>query len=140
MDKWLCIFDAATNRGKRCNALNGLQDGEFSFNIHPSQCSWFNVYPNRYMWDGSKIVEWPGWEERRLTISCGPLQIRKALRAAGLHQQVVDYISASDDEVKEGWEYASEFKRLDPWVLAVQVALGKTDEEVDAIFELALTF
>ena len=77
---------------------------------------------------------------KRAAMSCGPLQIRKALRVAGLHQLVVGFIETADEEIQEAWEYAGEFKRLDPLVLGVQQALGKTDEEVDAIFQLALTF
>ena len=76
----------------------------------------------------------------RENLSCGPLQFRKALRAAGLHTAAIAYVDASDDETKEAWEYASEFKRLDPFILSAQTALGKTDEEVDALFQLALTF
>jgi len=76
----------------------------------------------------------------RANMYCGPLQIRKALRAAGLHTAVVAYVAGADEETQEAWEYAGEFRRLDPFILAAQVALNKTDEEVDDLFRLALTF
>lgn len=76
----------------------------------------------------------------RSGLVCGPLQFRKALRAAGLHAAAVAYVNGADEETQEAWEYAGEFKRLDPFILAAQVALDKTDEEVDALFQLALTF
>lgn len=79
-------------------------------------------------------------EAYRRGLVVGPLQFRKALRAAGLHAAAIAYVDASDDETKEAWEYASEFKRLDPFILSAQTALGKTDEEVDALFQLALNF
>ena len=82
----------------------------------------------------------PTIEEKRAAMSCGPLQIRKALRSLGLYESVKTMMNAADEETKEEWEYASEFKRLNPTVLAMQAALGKTDEEVDALFQLALTF
>jgi hypothetical protein len=82
----------------------------------------------------------PTIEQIRASMSCGPLQIRKALRAAGLHAGVVAYVAAADEETQEAWEYAGEFNRLDPFILAAQVALNKTDEEVDGLFQLALTF
>ena len=146
----LCIFDLATGRGKRvaCNADDVPGDGEFDQEIDSAVFGWFDMWPDRYMWNGSALVEWPGWAEEeeaarlagaRASMVCGPLQIRKALRAAGLYQIVASYIETADEEVQEGWEYASEFKRLDPFVLGVQSAIGKTDAEVDAIFALALT-
>lgn len=79
-------------------------------------------------------------ESYRRGLVVGPLQFRKALRAAGLHAAAVAYVAGSDEETQEAWEYAGEFKRLDPFILAAQVALDKTDEEVDALFQLALTF
>lgn len=82
----------------------------------------------------------PTIEEKRAVMSCGPLQIRKALRALDLYQAVRTMMDGADEETKEEWEYASEFKRLNQTVLAMQTALGKTDEEVDALFQLALTF
>ena len=79
-------------------------------------------------------------EAYRRGLVVGPLQFRKALRAAGLHAAAVAYVDGADEETQEAWEYAGEFKRLDPFILAAQVALDKTDEEVDALFQLALTF
>lgn len=57
---WKCIFSSTTNRGVGCN--REAQDGEFARDIHPSECGWFMSDPSRYMWDGSKLVEFPGWE------------------------------------------------------------------------------
>lgn len=79
-------------------------------------------------------------EAYRRGLVVGPLQFRKALRAAGLHAAAVAYVNGADEETQEAWEYAGEFKRLDPFILAAQVALDKTDEEVDQLFQLALTF
>lgn len=78
-----------------------------------------------------------GW---RAKTQCGPLQFRRALRAAGLMDTIKAYIETADEEVVEAWEYASVFKRNDPFIIAVQEQLGKTDEELDDIFKLALTF
>ncbi len=62
---WKCIFDLITNRGKRVDP-NGPREGEYAVDIHSSLCGWFNVHPERYMWDGSALVAWPGWEDEEL--------------------------------------------------------------------------
>lgn len=55
---WKCIFNSVTNRGTGCN--REPEDWEYSESIPPSQCAWFNVYPDRYYWDGS-LKERPEW-------------------------------------------------------------------------------
>lgn len=76
---------------------------------------------------------------KRQSMHCGPLEIRRALRQSGLLSSIKDFMKTAPEEVTVAWEYASVFKRMDPLVLALQASLGKTDEEVDAIFELANT-
>ena len=48
---WKCIFNSITNRGVGCH--REPQEGEYAQDLHPSLCSWFDVYPDRYYWDGS---------------------------------------------------------------------------------------
>lgn len=71
---------------------------------------------------------------------CGPLQFRRALRASGLMDAVKTYLESANEEVAEAWEYATKIDRMDPFILAVQQLLNKTDEEVDNLFKLALTY
>lgn len=62
--------------------------------------------------------------------TCSPWQMRKALNAMDLRQAVEDAVAASTDIVlKDGWEYATEFRSDDPFVLTMGTALGKTDAE-----------
>lgn len=73
-------------------------------------------------------------------IRVSPWQFRKTLNASGLRQQVEDAIAAStDQDLKDGWEFATEFIRTDPLVVSMGQALGKTDADMDALFELAQT-
>ena len=65
--------------------------------------------------------------------------MRRALRQAGLYDEVVAWVGAQPTEVSEAWEYATSFDRLDPFIVAAGPGLGKTDEEVDQIFQLAVT-
>lgn len=145
---WKIVYNLETGIVSAVNSRD-QQDGEGVVYLDPTQCGWVNVYRDRYKVVNGFLVERPEWaaeeatriiDEHRRGLVCGPLQFRKALRAAGLHAAAVAYVNGADEETQEAWEYAGEFKRLDPFILAAQVALDKTDEEVDALFQLALTF
>jgi len=76
----------------------------------------------------------------RNSTSCGPLQFRRALRSAGLMDSVKAVLETAPEEVIEAWEYATVVYRSDPMIVSFGIALGKTDEELDDLFKLALTF
>ena len=78
-------------------------------------------------------------ESRRSAMQCGALQFRKALRALGKMEAVKAYVEQADEETQEAWEYATEFRRLNPFIVTGMAALGVSDEDVDAVFELAMT-
>ena len=44
---------------------------------------------------------------------------------------------SSNQDLKDGWEYATELTSNDPFVLSMGQALGKTDAEMISLFELA---
>jgi len=68
-----------------------------------------------------------------------PLQARKALRQANLYDTVMAWIGQQSDEVQETWEYALEIRRDNPIIADAAVALGLTEQQVDALFILAAT-
>jgi hypothetical protein len=71
---------------------------------------------------------------------CSPWQIRKALNNLGLRTAVESAVAASDDmALKDGWEYATEFRSDDPFVLAMGQALGKTADETRDLIAFAAT-
>ena len=78
-------------------------------------------------------------QARREGMVCGALQFRKALRQLGKMDAVKAYVEQADEETQEAWEYATEFKRLDPFITQGMAALGVSDAEVDVVFELAVT-
>jgi hypothetical protein len=63
-------------------------------------------------------------------------QMRLALLSLDLLTSVETAVAANPT-TNISWEYATEFHRTNALVLSMQSALGKTDEEVDAIFTLA---
>lgn len=71
-------------------------------------------------------------------------QARRALLDAGLLDQVDAAIAAIADATERkqaaiDWEYATQVERLWPWVQTLGVALGLTDDELDALFVQAAT-
>ena len=72
--------------------------------------------------------------------SCTPWQIRKALNAQGLRSAVEAAVSAGTDQaLKDGWEYATEFRSDDPFVISMGAALGKDADETAALIQYAST-
>lgn len=71
-------------------------------------------------------------------IKVSPWQMRKALNQLNLRQAVEATVSFSNDQtIKDGWEFATSFVRNDPLVITLGSQLGKTEAELDALFELA---
>jgi hypothetical protein len=64
-----------------------------------------------------------------------PLQARRALRAAGIYDQVVAAIEQlADADLSDAWEYATEWRRSDPWIATLGAGLGLTDGQIDGLF------
>ena len=71
---------------------------------------------------------------------CTPWQIRKALNAQGLRSAAESAVAASTEQaLKDGWEFATEFRSDDPFVIAMGSALGKTAEETAQFIRYAAT-
>jgi ribosome-associated toxin RatA of RatAB toxin-antitoxin module len=71
--------------------------------------------------------------------SVSALQMRRALRRAGLSEAVKAFLATAPEEVVEAWEYATQVERSNPMLVRAAKALNKTDAEVDALFRLAAT-
>ena len=115
----------------------------------PPECGQFErvVPADPVQIDGKWMQQWailPWTDEEMQTwrsyLSCGPLQLRKALRQLGMMATVQDAMAQADEETQEAWEYASEIRRMDPMIEAMRLALGKSEEEVDQLFILAQEF
>jgi hypothetical protein len=104
-----------------CEEIQPFQD---------SKGAWRQAWTTR-PWSENERAAW------RETTSCGPLQMRKALRQTGDYAAVTAAMAQADEETQEAWEYASEVRRTDPMIEAMRLVLGKTAEEVDNLFLLA---
>lgn len=69
--------------------------------------------------------------------SVTPRQVRLLLLSQGLLTQVEAIIAQSDEATKITWQYASEFRRADPLLIALAQQLGLTSEQVDGFFVAA---
>jgi hypothetical protein len=65
-----------------------------------------------------------------------PRQIRMALTRAGLRTYVEAAVASGDQDLKDWWEFSTSFERLNPQVIAMGEALGKTAEELDGLWLL----
>ena len=70
-------------------------------------------------------------------------QARLALLQQGLLASIQPAIDALDEPARSGanieWEYSQEVERNRPFVELLSQALGLTDDDLDALFELAAT-
>ncbi|GAA0005353.1 hypothetical protein [Bradyrhizobium elkanii] len=71
--------------------------------------------------------------------SVTPRQIRLALNQIGLRQQVEDWVKSQDQDTQDNWSYATEFVEDNPLLVACVAAVGKTEADKTALFDLALT-
>lgn len=74
-----------------------------------------------------------------IPICVSPLQMRRALRAAGLKDGIDDFLVGAGEEAQEAWEYATEIRRDNPLVAMAAAELDKSDDELDDLFRLAAT-
>jgi len=86
--------------------------------------------------NGPEIIDVPVLP--RIVVS--PWQLRKALNRLGMRQAIEAAVSASDDiEVKDGWEFATQFESDNSLILAMRTAFGMSEEQMYAVFQLAET-
>jgi len=78
------------------------------------------------------------WRENAVI---SPFQARAALAQAGLLAQVEALMADPDAApmAKLAWQYAQEFRRTSPTLLALAGALGLDDAALDALFDAAAT-
>ena len=63
--------------------------------------------------------------------TCSPWQIRKALNAANLRDAVETAVANSNDiNLKDGWEFATEFRSDDPFVIAMGSAIELDETQI----------
>jgi hypothetical protein len=68
-------------------------------------------------------------------VAISPRQFRQSLTHYGFRQQVDSAVSASSDQdLKDWYQFATEFERNHPEVLAMATALGFTSGQLDQVW------
>lgn len=79
------------------------------------------------------------WELKEIEVvvpeSLTPAQIRLQLNKSGLRQEVETMVAKSDDyDLKDWWEYSTEYRRDNKILIAFAAQLGLNDEQIDKLF------
>lgn len=72
-------------------------------------------------------------------VSCSPWQFRKALNNLGLRSQIETYVQNAPQDVKDGYEFATEFTTHDDLMISVGAQLGKSQQEIVEFISYAQT-
>lgn len=78
-------------------------------------------------------------EEWRASATCTPRQLRLALNAVGLRDEVEEAVASASRDIKDMWDYSLVFERFDPILNSMANGLGMSDAQLDDIFKLAQT-
>lgn len=64
-------------------------------------------------------------------------QLRQALTRTGFRAQVDDAVAAGNQDLKDWYEFETQFTRSDPQVKVMATVLGQSDDQVDDLWRLA---
>ncbi len=94
--------------------------------------------PGKYQYDdGFILIEVPVVIEVPQTVS--PRQIRQALTKMSMRGPVETAVASGDQDLKDWWEFATQFERTHPQILAMAELLQVTESQLDSLFILAGT-
>lgn len=68
-----------------------------------------------------------------------PRQFRQALTKTGLRSAVDAFVATQNQDIKDWYEYATEFDSSHPMVVNMAAAMNKTEADIKIVFELAMT-
>jgi hypothetical protein len=73
-------------------------------------------------------------------LTCTAWQIRSALNKLGWRQLVENAVANSaDQDLKDAWQFSQSFTQDHPKVLQISQSIGKTEADLQTLFELAIT-
>lgn len=77
--------------------------------------------------------------ERKPHATCTPWQLRKALNARGLREQVDSLVATLDQDARDGFEYATMWESDNPLLLAAIPELGMSESDLHDLITAAST-
>lgn len=106
----------------------GILTGDIYYyinNIQPNQITNVSTSANELLY------------KYRETLTATPWKFRLALTRMNLREQIENIVKNSSQDIKDGWDYATSFDRLNPFILQLGKILNLSYHEVDEVFFLA---
>ncbi len=132
-------------RGAEIRAIDDALYAEWVAAENPKAGNWALLpHPPEHN-PSTQVVKWTGaqWvvEETPITVpdSAPAHHFIRALRAAGVRNEVVTYVNQlpDDDPIKDMWLRAPYFYRSSPEIESIRVGMGYTRKRIDNVFILA---
>lgn len=79
-------------------------------------------------------------EANTLEMRATARQIRLAMNQLGLRDEIETYVASQSIDVRDSWQYTTEFAISHPFIIGAKEQLNKTDEDLFNLFSLAQTF
>jgi hypothetical protein len=70
-------------------------------------------------------------------VRVSPRQLRLAMNQFGLRDQIETFVAAQSQDVRDSWQYSTEFYASHPFVQLAKTGCGKSDVELAALFAAA---
>jgi hypothetical protein len=70
-------------------------------------------------------------------LKVSPRQLRLAMNELGLRDEIEEYVASQSRDVKDSWQYSTEFYATHPFVQGAKEQLNKSDEELAFLFATA---
>ena len=103
----------------------------------PHLASWSNVLPEPTTQTLQQACD--AYVPTIVFAPLSPWQVRQVLNQAGMRAAVEAIVSSGSIELKDAWQFATEFQRNNDLLNQMTAGLGMTDEQVDDMFRLGAT-
>jgi hypothetical protein len=78
--------------------------------------------------------------ENTMQMKATARQIRLAMNQLGLREEIETWVASQSIDVRDSWQFTTEFEISHPFIIGAKQQLNKSDEELIGLFSLAQTF
>lgn len=119
--------------------LSGTQVIRVSDNAHIPFAEGNSDYAEYLKWLSEGGVPLSADPPAPIIYTVSPRQLRQALTIVGLRAQVENIVAAGTQDLKDWWQFSTQFEQNHPMVLAMAAQLNQTPAQVAAVFATAST-
>ena len=128
-----------------CGEAQQLDDNVINYEVNEAFYNKFSQNPDKYIWDGLKIIENPNYEEEQAQKEkerVGKLTCTKRVFALMLQELSITYtilkqLIATNEQAQLEWDLCVELERKNPLLDVMAMQLGITSEQLDGLFKYA---